>query len=234
MPRCARRCVRPAARCGDARAARTSGRGGVGEARTAGRSRVPVAWSRRGRARRASLAPSHRQRHCNGPWTGRRRPSGARRDLDAVERDLDERAGRGHRLDVHAAPHGHDVAEDRQPFRLVGDDPRRRRQVGLDRALEMEREVRIGLEVVDPVAGPLARPAGDLDMAAEVVEHDLDPPRLPGAASRRRDVDRVPAAQGHPDAIVEVARAHIAPRPCAGQLPAAARIAAFLARLPAW
>jgi hypothetical protein len=86
------------------------------------------------------------------------------------------------------------------PLVLVGDDPRGRREVGGRRAvLEMDGEVRVVLEVVDPGPRATAGDAADVDPAGDVVEHDLDTARLVGAAAGGRDVDGVAAVEGGAD-----------------------------------
>ena len=78
---------------------------------------------------------------------------------EVVERDFDQRAVAGHRLDVLALPDRHDVLEDRPPLGLVGDDPRRRGKIGGDLALEVDGQVRVRVEVQQPGAVRSARSA---------------------------------------------------------------------------
>ena len=95
-----------------------------------------------------------------------------------------------------------------------------------DGALEVEREMRVRLEVEQPGAGPIgARHAGDVQAAVEVVEHDLDPPRETRSPAGRRDVDALAVPERTADLVVH--------RP-GDQPSAAARSAALWARLPAW
>src|ERR1700682_1824651 len=93
-----------------------------------------------------------------------------------------------------------DWCQDSAPFGLVLDDTSVRREVGADRALQVERELRPGVEVGQPVAAPRRRRAADVDPPVDVVKHDLDPPRAAAASAGGRDVCHPAFRQGtfHP------------------------------------
>src|SRR2546423_900800 len=119
-----------------------------------------------------------------------------------VQGDLDQRAVAHHHLEVGPAPVARHVRQDLAPLRLLVDDASGRRQVCLHLALEMKRHVWIGLEVGQP-APPISRGrAADVDPAADVVEHDLDPARLPSLPAGRRDIDRVTPLQRRLDRVL--------------------------------
>ncbi len=131
---------------------------------------------------------------------GVRSPSGG----EVVDRDLDHRRVGGHRVRVHAVPGVRgDPIRDGTPLRDVRDDAGRRGQIRLGDPVEMEREVRVRLQVDEP--GTLAVSpgrAGDDQPAVHVVEDDLDPARLAGPASRSRDVDAVAFGEAPADLVV--------------------------------
>jgi hypothetical protein len=56
--------------------------------------------------------------------------------------------------------------------------------------LEVEGELRLGGQVGQPVAGLGSRDPAQVDVVAQPVEGDLDPPRLTGTPTRGGDVDR--------------------------------------------
>src|SRR5207244_7746875 len=113
-----------------------------------------------------------------------------------VESNLDQRAVAHHPIQVVAVPCASDVRQDGPPLRLVVDHPGRGSKVGTRPALQVEVEVWICLEVEQPSPLSRVRSAADVDSPVDVVEHDLEPPRLPAPASPGRDVDRVPALAG--------------------------------------
>ena len=120
-------------------------RGGVLGSRSSGR------WSPAGTASRAcrrtrstpSRLESRRLRVAAGLTSG-----GVR---ETRERHLDERRVTDHLVHVGPPPRlGHEF-QDTAPLGLIGDDPCSRRQVRIrTRTLEVEGEVRVCLEVVDP------------------------------------------------------------------------------------
>src|SRR5207248_6407933 len=119
-----------------------------------------------------------------------------------VQGDLDQRAVAHHHLEVGPAPVARHVRQNLAPLRLLVDDASGRRQVCLHLALEMKRHVWIGLEIGQP-APPISRGrAADVDPAADVVEHDLDPARLPTLSAGRSDIDRVTPLQRGVDRVV--------------------------------
>ena len=90
----------------------------------------------RGRGGRAAAVEERLDRLGSGTGTEPKSTARARRRSGrpaSSEGDLDQRAVAGHRLDVLAVPDLDDLGEHRAPLRLVGDDPRGRRQVGADR-----------------------------------------------------------------------------------------------------
>src|SRR5438105_1637819 len=91
--------------------------------------------------------------------------------------------------------------QDVSPLRFIVDHSCNGRQVGPRPALEMKREVRVSLEVQEPLALPRIGRAADVDAAADVVEHDLDRPGLPALTPLRCDVDRVPPLQRRLDRV---------------------------------
>src|SRR5207248_6479116 len=115
-----------------------------------------------------------------------------RRRLLCRKGDFDQRAVADHRLQVVAVPCPSDVRQDLAPLRLVIDHTRNRRKVGSGLALEVKRELKVGLEVPQPATLPGRWHATDVDPSIDVVEHDLDPPRIPAPATRGGDVDGVP------------------------------------------
>src|SRR5918911_2010560 len=140
------------------------------------------------------MRPPPPQNASGGSWENRSLcatpdRSGRVRLAQAFDRDLDQRAVANHRLHVGAAPHAGDLRQHPAAFGLVGDDTCAGRQVSLDAALEVEREVRIGLQVAQPAA--LAPPchARDVDPAVEAVKDDLDASWLAAAVASGGHVD---------------------------------------------
>jgi DNA-binding transcriptional LysR family regulator len=80
--------------------------------------------------------------------------------------------------------------QDAPAFGRVGDDRGRRRQVRGDGVLEVEGELRVGGQVGKPVAWPGTGDPAQVDVVAQPVEDDLDPPRLAGSPTCGGDVDR--------------------------------------------
>ena len=72
----------------------------------------------------------------------------------------------------------------------IGDDRRRRRQVGDHTVLEVKDELGLGGEVQEPGARARRGDAAQVDGILEAVEDDLDAPRRSGAPAGRGDVDR--------------------------------------------
>ena len=75
----------------------------------------------------------------------------------------------------------------------IGDETSAGREIDLRRFLEVKHELRISGEVCVPVS--LARETTDVDSSAQIVKPDLDPARLSGSPTGRRDVDRAIADQ---------------------------------------
>src|SRR5262245_45491542 len=117
--------------------------------------------------------------------------------LRARDRHLDEGAEPLHRLDVTAPDLG-DLGQNLVALPWVGDLACRRRQISLDELLQVEDELRIRSEVVQPGAGTRTRHPRDVDPALEVVEDDLDPARYATPPADGGDVDRVAVAQDAP------------------------------------
>jgi len=94
---------------------------------------------------------------------------------------------------VRAAPAVELLDEDGQDapaLRRVDDDRGRRREVGDDAVLEVEVEPRVGGQVGQPVAGLGPGDPAQVDVVAQPVEDDLDPPRLARTPARGGDIDR--------------------------------------------
>src|ERR1700674_2418294 len=93
-----------------------------------------------------------------------------------------------------------DWCQDSASFGLVLHDASMRREVGADGALQVERELRPGLEVGQPAVALRRRRAADVDPPVAVVKHDLDPPRVAAASAGGREVGLSAFRQGtfHP------------------------------------
>src|SRR5437870_9993836 len=94
--------------------------------------------------------------------------SGGSRRL--VERDLNQRRVRDHRLQVLSVPRRlDDMAHHGSPLVRALDDPSRGGQICLRTALDMEREVRVGVEVGEPAATLAPWRSADVDPAVDDV-----------------------------------------------------------------
>src|SRR6185312_4015644 len=98
-------------------------------------------------------------------------------------------------------PRARDMRQDLAPLGLVVDHAGDGRKVGTRLALEMKGEVRVRLEVEQPLALARVGRAADEDAPSDVVEHDLEPPRLTAPAADRGDVDGVPVLQRSIDRV---------------------------------
>ena len=82
----------------------------------------------------------------------------------------------------------HEDGEHLPALHRIGDARGRRRQVGHNAVLEMERELRPGSEVGQPVPSLRCRYSAQVDVVAQAVEDDLNAP----AALWKRSADEVP------------------------------------------
>ena len=92
-------------------------------------------------------------------WGGTRRSRGMG---PLVEFDLDQRTVADHPVQVVSLPRAGDVRQDLAALGLVVDHARDRRQVGPRPALQVKCEVRVGLEVQQPLALPRIGRAADV------------------------------------------------------------------------
>src|SRR5216683_548734 len=116
-----------------------------------------------------------------------------------VQKHLDQRALLDHPVHVIAPPRARDVGQELAALIHVPDDPRCRPQVRLHLTLQVEREVRVRVQVGEPVAPPRRRHATDVDPSVYVVERNLEPALLAGSAPRCCDVDQVAPAERFAD-----------------------------------
>ncbi len=75
----------------------------------------------------------------------------------------------------------------------IGDEASARREIYLHRFPDVKHELGISDEVCVPVS--LARETTNVDSSGQIVKPDLDPARLSGSPTGRRDVDRAIAGQ---------------------------------------
>src|SRR6266550_81439 len=120
---------------------------------------------------------------------------------ELFECDFDQRAVANHPVNVVALPDPGNVRQDLAALGLVLDDSSCGGQIGPRPSLQMKCEMRICLEVEQPLALSRIRSSADVDPSADVVEHDLEPARPPGTASLGRDVDRVPPLERSVDRL---------------------------------
>src|SRR6185436_1302577 len=113
-----------------------------------------------------------------------------------VERDLDHRRIGGHRIRILVLPGVRcDPLRGGASLGLVRDDPCRRRQIRADGTLDVERHVRVALEVQEPGALLATRLPGDDEAAIDVVEDDLEPPFETGPSAGGGDIDEAAAIE---------------------------------------
>lgn len=102
---------------------------------------------------------------------------------------FDQRAVLNHNVDVVPLPVPGNALQDLTAMLRIGNLPSGCRKIGTHPLLEMKREIWIGIEIGQPATTLVPRLAADVEMTADVMEHDFDATRLACLTAIGRDVN---------------------------------------------
>src|ERR1035438_7757646 len=121
-----------------------------------------------------------------------------------VDGKRDERAVQEHVRNIRATPSPGGRLDEGPAFVGVSDDSRRRGHVRDDRLLQVNNDVGVGFDVVDPVTSTVSPGhPGNEQLAVVVVQEDLDAPQLAGPPACRRQIDDLTVVQRGPGGFTQ-------------------------------
>src|SRR5450759_230720 len=134
---------------------------------------------------------------------GATRPDEAKSaQMDSPEHD--KRAVPEHVRNIRATPSPGGRLDEGPAFVGASDDSRRRGHVRDDRLLQVNNDVGVGFDVVDPVTSTVSPGhPGNEQLTVVVVQEDLDAPQLAGPPACRRQIDDLTVVQRGPGGFTQ-------------------------------
>src|ERR1035437_1143743 len=121
-----------------------------------------------------------------------------------VDGKHDKRAVPEHVRNIRATPAPGGRLDEGRAFVGVSDDSRRRGHVRDGRLLQVNNDVGVGFDVVDPVTSTVSPGhPGNEHLAVVVVQEDLDAPQLAGPPACRRQIDDLTFVQRGPGGFTQ-------------------------------